>query len=73
MPKAAYRLGVLLPIALLSSVTDRWALFNLINPLVSILYGFTGITMEKMSDKEYSEILAEREKEKAEALKALEA
>lgn len=51
----------------------RWALFNLINPLVSILYGFTGITMEKMSDKEYSEILAEREKEKAEALKALEA
>jgi len=29
-----------------------YAFLNLINPLISIFYGYTGITMEKMSDKE---------------------
>ncbi|MCK4639822.1 MAG: Na+/H+ antiporter NhaC [Candidatus Marinimicrobia bacterium] len=33
-----------------------FAFLNLINPLVSIFYGYTGITMEKYSDKELKEI-----------------
>jgi NhaC family Na+:H+ antiporter len=27
-----------------------WAFLNLTNPLVSIFYGYTGITMEKVDD-----------------------
>lgn len=38
-----------------------YAFLNLINPLVSIFYGFTGLTMEKMSEEEYQEILRKRE------------
>lgn len=38
-----------------------YAFLNLINPLISIFYGFTGITMEKMTEEEYQEILKERE------------
>lgn len=34
-------------------------------PLVSIFYGFTGITMEKMTEEEYQEILIKREEELA--------
>lgn len=45
-----------------------YAFLNLINPLISIFYGFTGITMEKMSEEEYQEILKEREAEKKAAL-----
>ncbi|WP_324825407.1 Na+/H+ antiporter NhaC [Sinanaerobacter sp. ZZT-01] len=37
-----------------------YCFLNLINPLVSIFYGFTGITMEKMTDAEYEEILEQR-------------
>lgn len=44
-----------------------------LNPLISIFYGFTGITMEKMSEDEYKEILRQREEEKAAALRAAEA
>ncbi len=44
-----------------------------INPLISILYGFTGISMEKMSDKEYEKILERREKDNNEALKSMDA
>lgn len=33
---------------------------NLINPLVSIFYGFTGITMEKMSDEEFEACMTQR-------------
>lgn len=51
----------------------RYAFLNIINPLVSIFYGFTGISMTKMTDEQYARILEEREKEKAEALKSLEA
>ncbi|MEG0392339.1 MAG: Na+/H+ antiporter NhaC family protein [Anaerovoracaceae bacterium] len=51
----------------------RYAFLNLINPLISIFYGFTGISMTKMSDEQYEKILAARAKEKAEALKSLEA
>ena len=50
-----------------------FAFLNLINPLVSIFYGFTGITMMKMTDEEYEHILKEREREKEEALGELDA
>ena len=50
-----------------------YAYLNLLNPLVSIFYGFTGISMEKMSDEEYAKVLAEREVEREAALKTLEA
>ncbi len=36
-----------------------------INPLVSIFYGFTGISMKKMSEEEYQAILVQRAAEKA--------
>lgn len=51
----------------------RYAFLNLINPLVSIIYGFTGFTMLKMTDEEYAKCMEEREAEKAAALKILEA
>ena len=50
-----------------------YAFLNLLNPIISIFYGFTGISMEKMTDKEYEDIMKERELEKALAEKALEA
>jgi len=28
-----------------------YAFLNLINPIVSVIYGYTGITMEKITDK----------------------
>ena len=51
----------------------KYAFLNIINPLVSIFYGFTGISMTKLTDEQYEKLLAERAKEKEEALKALEA
>ena len=50
-----------------------FAILNWLNPLVSIFYGFTGISMVKMTDEEYAKILEAREAEKAAALKAMEA
>ena len=50
-----------------------FAVLNWLNPLVSIFYGFTGISMVKMTDEEYARILEEREAEKQAALKAMEA
>ncbi len=50
-----------------------YAILNWLNPVVSIFFGYAGITMTKLTDEEYDKILAEREKEKAEALAALEA
>ncbi len=50
-----------------------YAIMNLCNPLVSIFYGFTGISMEKMTDEEYEKMLEERAFEKEMARKALEA
>ncbi len=50
-----------------------YAILNWINPVVSVIFGFAGITMTKLTDEEYEKILAEREAEKAAALKALEA
>ncbi len=50
-----------------------YAFLNLICPIVSAFYGFTGITMEKMTEEEYQKVLEEREAAKAEAAAALEA
>lgn len=50
-----------------------FAILNWCNPLVSIFYGFTGITMKEMTEEEYQKILEEREAEKDAALKAMEA
>ncbi len=50
-----------------------YAVLNYVNPFVSIFYGITGISMEKMTDEQYEKVLEQREKAKAEALAALEA
>lgn len=50
-----------------------YAILCWLNPLVSIFYGFTGISMEKMTEEEYAKVLEEREAEKQAALKAMEA
>jgi NhaC family Na+:H+ antiporter len=50
-----------------------YAVLNWVNPLVSIFYGWTGITMEKMSDEMYEKILEQREADKKAALEAMEA
>lgn len=48
-----------------------YVFLNLCNPLVSIFYGFTGISMEKMSEEEYQQVLERREAERAAAEKAM--
>ena len=50
-----------------------YAILNWFNPIVSAFYGFTGISMVKMTDEEYQRVLEEREAEKEAALKAMEA
>ena len=50
-----------------------YAVLNWINPLISIFYGITGISMTKMSEEDYQKILEAREAEKAAAMKAMEA
>lgn len=50
-----------------------YAVLCWINPLVSIFYGFTGISMAKMTEEEYQRVLEEREKATEEGLKSLEA
>lgn len=50
-----------------------YAILNWVNPLISIFYGITGITMTKMTEEEYQAVLARREADREEALKALEA
>lgn len=42
-------------------------------PLISIFYGFTGISMEKMTEEEYQLVLKRREEEKLAAAVAMEA
>ena len=49
-----------------------YCFLNLINPLVSIFYGFTGITMEKMSEEEYQSVLKQRALDAELALKEME-
>ena len=50
-----------------------YAVLNWVNPLISIFYGFTGITMAKMTEEEYQKVLQQREEDRIAALKALEA
>ena len=50
-----------------------YAFLSWINPLVSIFYGWTGITMMKMTDEEYEAVLKRREQDMAEAESGLEA
>ncbi|MBQ8564074.1 MAG: Na+/H+ antiporter NhaC, partial [Firmicutes bacterium] len=50
-----------------------YAILNWLNPMVSILWGFTGFSMEKMTEEEYQRILEAREEEKKAALKSMEA
>lgn len=50
-----------------------YAILNWLNPVVSVIFGYTGITMTKMTDEEYERILAQREEDKKAALAALEA
>ncbi len=50
-----------------------YAILNWVNPLVSIFYGFTGITMEEMTEEEYQKILKDREEEKRAEAEAMEA
>ncbi|NCB41048.1 MAG: Na+/H+ antiporter NhaC [Clostridia bacterium] len=49
-----------------------YAFLNLINPFVSLFYGFTGITMEKMSDEEYEACMRQRALDSELALKSME-
>lgn len=49
-----------------------YCFLNLINPFVSIFYGFTGITMEKMTEEEYQSILKQRALDEELALKSME-
>ncbi|MBK5253058.1 MAG: Na+/H+ antiporter NhaC [Peptostreptococcaceae bacterium] len=48
-----------------------YAVLNYVNPIVSIIYGFTGFTMEKMTDEEYEKVLEQRELDAAMAERAL--
>lgn len=50
-----------------------YAFLSWLNPLVSIFYGWTGITMMKMTDEEYEQIMKRREQERAEAAEGLQA
>ena len=50
-----------------------FAILNWLNPLVSMFYGVTGISMEEMTEEEYQHILHQREEEKKAALEAAEA
>ena len=50
-----------------------FAILNWLNPIISIFYGFTGISMTEMTEEEYQAILEARAAEKAAAEKAMEA
>ena len=50
-----------------------YAILNWLNPVVSVTFGYAGITMTKLTDEEYAKILEQREEEKKQAMAALEA
>lgn len=49
-----------------------YCFLNLLNPLISLFYGYTGITMEKMSDAEYEACMRQRALDAELAAKAME-
>lgn len=51
----------------------KYAFLNWMNPIISCIYGFTGISMTKMTEEQYQKILEQREADKAAAAKAMEA
>ena len=44
-----------------------------VSPVVSVLFGYNGITMTRMTDEEYEALLRTREEEKKIAMAAMEA
>lgn len=50
-----------------------YAFVNYICPIVSIIYGFTGFTIEKMSDEEYEKMMEQREAEEEATRREMEA
>lgn len=48
-----------------------FAVLNWVNPMVSVFYGYTGISMRKMTEEEYQAVLTQRELDRQLALKAL--
>jgi len=50
-----------------------YAVLNYVNPFISIIYGFTGVTIEKMTDEEYNSVLEQRALDEEIAKRALEA
>lgn len=50
-----------------------YAVLNYVNPIISIIYGFTGFTVEKMTDEEYEKMLEMRHAEEDAMKKELEA
>ncbi len=51
----------------------RYCFLNMFNPIVSIIYGYTGISMKKMTEEQYEAILRRREEERAASLERLDA
>ena len=51
----------------------RYAVLNYVNPIISIIYGFTGFTIEKMTDEEYEKMLELRAAEEETMKKEMEA
>lgn len=50
-----------------------YAFVNYICPIVSIIYGFTGFTIEKMSDEEYEKMMEQRKAEEEATRREMEA
>lgn len=51
----------------------RYCFLNIFNPVISVIYGYTGISMRKMTEEQYQNIIRKREEEKAAALEKLQA
>ena len=50
-----------------------FAVLNWINPLISMFYGVTGITMVEMTEEEYQHLLHQREEDRKAAEEAAQA
>ena len=50
-----------------------YAVVNYVCPFISAIYGFTGFTLEKMTDEEYEKVMEQRKIDEEAALRAMEA
>ena len=50
-----------------------YAVVNYVCPIISAIYGFTGFTIEKMTDEEYEKVMEQRKMDEEAALRAMEA